>query len=98
MRLDYFHTGTATEEQFALDGVALEGPWPGPPDRALDTTNLGKYFFVVIDRKTNLPLYSRGFASMYGEWELTPEARLTSGACFTNRCAFPCRRVRCRWW
>jgi len=76
MRLDYFHTGTATEEQFALDGVALEGPWPGQPERALDTTNLGKYFFVVIDRKTNLPLYSRGFASMYGEWELTPEARL----------------------
>jgi hypothetical protein len=75
MRLDYYHTGTAAEETFALDGVTLEGPWPGPLEHAIDGTNLGKYFFVVIDRKTNLPLYSRGFASMYGEWELTPEAK-----------------------
>jgi hypothetical protein len=75
MRLDYFHSGTPAQEQFALDGVALEGAWPGPPDHWLDETNLGKYLFVVTDRKTNRPLYSRGFASMYGEWELTPEAR-----------------------
>jgi hypothetical protein len=74
MRLDYYHTGTATEEQFSLDGVALEGPWPGPPDRMIDDTNLGKYFFEVLDRKTGKLLYSRGFASIYGEWELTPEA------------------------
>ena len=26
MRLDYFHGGTATEEQFSFDGVVLEGP------------------------------------------------------------------------
>jgi hypothetical protein len=74
MRLDYYHSGTATEEQFSLDGLALEGPWPGPPDRAIDNTNLGKYFFEVADRKTGRVLYSRGFASIYGEWELTPEA------------------------
>jgi hypothetical protein len=74
MRLDYVHTGTASEEQFALDGVVVEGEWPGNPDRMIDHTNLGKYYFEVIDRKTNRLLYSRGFASVYGEWELTPEA------------------------
>src|SRR5438034_8930136 len=31
MRLDYFHTGDAREERFALDAVVREGPWPGPP-------------------------------------------------------------------
>jgi IgA peptidase M64/peptidase M64-like protein len=75
LRLDYFHTGGAAEERFALDGLALEGPWPGPPDRLLDDTNLGKYFFEVIDRDTNRVLYSRGFASIYGEWETTAEAK-----------------------
>src|SRR5262245_2221485 len=78
MRLDYFHTGTAAEERFALDGVALEGPWPGPSDRRLDDTNFGKYGFEVIDRATNRVLYSRGFASIYGEWETTSEAKETS--------------------
>jgi len=74
LRLDYFHTGAASEELFSLDGLALEGAWPGPLDGTLDDSNLGKYSFEVIDRGSNRVLYSRGFASIYGEWETTPEA------------------------
>jgi len=77
MRLDYYHTGTAAEERFSLDRVVVEPlPWPG--GRPFDDTNLGKYFFEVVDRKTNLPIYSRGFASIYGEWEGTGEAKTIS--------------------
>ena len=76
MRLDYFHTGDAASETFSLDRVVREPlPWPGNPHRPLDETNLGKYFFVVVDRDTNRPLYSRGFASVYGEWETTDGRR-----------------------
>ena len=75
LRLDYFHTGSATEERFALDGIVLEGPWPGRPDRAIDDTNLGPYLFEVVDRSTNGVLYSRGFAGIFGEWETTAEAK-----------------------
>ena len=75
MRLDYFHAGSATEERFSLDGLVLEGPWPGRLDRAIDDTNLGKYLFEVRDRATHRLLYSRGFASVYGEWETTAEAK-----------------------
>ncbi len=32
----------------------------------------------MVDRATNRVLYSRGFASIYGEWETTGEARETS--------------------
>ncbi|QRK10477.1 IgA Peptidase M64 [Archangium violaceum] len=75
-RVDYFHTGNATEERFSLDRLVVEPlPWPGSPSRAIDETNLGKYLFEVRDRDTNRLLYSRGFASIYGEWETTPEAR-----------------------
>ncbi len=73
-RLDYFHTGNAEEERFALDGVVVEGEWAGPPGRRLDDTNLGKYRFCVIDPLTQSTLYSRGFASIFGEWETTEEA------------------------
>jgi hypothetical protein len=75
MRLDYVHTGTAAEENFALDGLVLEGAWPGPLDRWIDETNLGKYYFQVLDRATNRVIYSRGYASIYGEWETTDEAK-----------------------
>ena len=77
MRLDYYHTGTATEERFSLDRIVIEPlPWAG--GKPIDDTNLGKYFFEVVDRKTNLPIYSRGFASIYGEWEGTGEAKTVS--------------------
>src|SRR5262245_49454366 len=76
LRVDYFHTGNAAEEVFSLDRVVLEPlPWPGSPRRPVDDTNLGKYFFEVIDRGSNRVLYSRGFASVYGEWETTGEAK-----------------------
>jgi len=76
MRVDYYHTGTATDERFSLDRVVLEPlEWPGNPARPIDDTNSGKYFFEVIDRATNRVLYSRGFASIYGEWETTSEAQ-----------------------
>ncbi|HEV2761368.1 MAG TPA: IgA Peptidase M64 [Pyrinomonadaceae bacterium] len=76
LRLDYFHTGNATQEVFSLDRVVLEPrPWPGNPRRALDETNLGKYLFEVRDAKSGRLLYSRGFASIYGEWETTDEAK-----------------------
>lgn len=88
MRLDYVHSGAAAEEQFAFDGVALEGEWPGPDDRRIDPTNLGKYLFEVVDRATNRVLYSRGFASIYGEWETTGEARTLRRA-FHESVRFP---------
>jgi len=76
MRVDYFHTGNATEERFSLDRVVVEPlEWPGNPARAIDDTNLGKYFFEVIDRGTNRAIFSRGFASIFGEWEGTDEAK-----------------------
>ncbi len=75
MRVDYFHSGTATEEHVATDRIVSDGPWGGSRTRLVDDLNLGKYLFVVSDRDTNRVLYSRGFASIYGEWETTPEAK-----------------------
>lgn len=75
MRVDYYHSGDAKQEHFSLDRVVVEPlPWPGNPGRPVDDTNLGKYLFEVVDRQTNRVVYSRGFASVYGEWETTGEA------------------------
>lgn len=75
LRVDYHHAGGMGEEIFALDRVVVEPlPWPGNPARSIDDTNLGKYLFEVWDRESNRVAYSRGFASIYGEWETTGEA------------------------
>ena len=88
LRLDYFHGGTATEEQISFDGLVLEGPWAGRLDRTIDDTNLGRYYFEVLDRQTNRMLYSRGFASIFGEWQETPEAKETRRQ-FSESLRFP---------
>ena len=76
MRLDYYHTGDASAEVFSVDRVVIEPlPWPGSPAQAIDSSNLGKYLFEIRDLKTDQLLYSRGFASIYGEWETTDEAK-----------------------
>jgi hypothetical protein len=75
-RVDAFHTGNATEKRFSLDRLVVEPlPFPGNPDRPLDELNIGKYLFEVRDLATNRLLYSRGYATIFGEWETTAEAK-----------------------
>src|SRR5258708_32662196 len=89
MRLDYYHTGDAKQELFSVDRVVVEPlPWPGDLSKAIDDTNLGKYFFEVRDQKSKRVLYSRGFASIYGEWETTDEAKSMTRA-FSESLRFP---------
>jgi hypothetical protein len=88
-RVDLFHTGTATEERFSVDRLVLEPlPFPGNPTRPVDDTNLGKYLFEIRDLATNRLLYSRGFASIYGEWESTEESRKEART-FSESLRFP---------
>jgi hypothetical protein len=89
MRLDYYHTGNSKQEAFSVDRIVIEPlPWPGDMSKAIDDTNLGKYFFEVRDQKTTRILYSRGFASIYGEWETTDEAA-TMMRTFSESLRFP---------
>jgi hypothetical protein len=89
MRLDYYHTGNSKQEFFSLDRIQIEPlPWPGDMTKTIDDSNLGKYFFEVRDQATKRVLYSRGFASIYGEWETTDEAT-TMMRTFSESLRFP---------
>jgi len=89
LRVDYGHTGDAVSERFGVDRVVLEPlPWPGDLARGVDTSGLGKYCFEVADKGTGRLLYSRGFASIFGEWETTGEAKALSRT-FSESLRFP---------
>ena len=48
MRLDYYHTGNASQEMCSVDRVVVEPlPWPGHPAKGIDETNRGKYLRVI---------------------------------------------------
>jgi IgA peptidase M64/peptidase M64-like protein len=89
MRVDYYHTGNDKEERFSLDRIVVEPlPWAGNPARPIDATNLGKYFFEVSDSASGRVLYSRGFSSIYGEWETTGDAKVQNRT-FSESLRFP---------
>lgn len=78
MRVDLFHTGGPKGELVAVRDVVADGEWPGNRTKLLDETNLGTYLFQVVDAATQRPMYSRGYSSIYAEWETTDEARKTT--------------------
>jgi len=89
MRVDYFHTGgPKAGETIALDRVVNDGPWAGSRTQLVDPTDLGPYRFEVRDKATGTLLYSRGFASVYGEWETTSEQK-TAHRTFHESLRFP---------
>jgi len=76
LRVDFFHTGDATHELFSVEQLVVEPtPWPGNPLRPFDDTGLGNYFFEVRTVATGALVYSRGYSSIYGEWEDTAAAK-----------------------
>lgn len=88
MRLDYFHSGSSKEEHYAVDQVVSDGAWPGSVTTLIDKLELGLYFYEVVDKESKVLLYSRGFASVFGEWQTTPEADSVWGT-FHESLRFP---------
>ena len=88
LRYDYHHVGTAKEEHVAPAGFRIEGSWPGSRTRLVDQEDLGKYRFRVVDKASQETIFQRGFASIYGEWETTGEAK-TAWRSFEESQRFP---------
>ncbi|MFH1531568.1 MAG: M64 family metallopeptidase [Pseudomonadota bacterium] len=88
VRLDYEHTGDATEESVTLHALRSEGPWAGSRTWLVDPTGFGKYRAEVRDAKSGDLLWSRGFCTLFGEWQTTDEAK-TSQRSFPETLRFP---------
>lgn len=76
VRVDYYHTGDAGSETFSLHQVVIEPlPWPGHPEQPIDTLRRGHFLFQVEDPETGAVLFSRGYSSIFQEWQHTGEAK-----------------------
>lgn len=75
LRVDYYHGGNADSEMYSLHQVVIEPlPWPGNPDKPIDTLDRGHFLFQVEDPESGKILYSRGYSSIFQEWQHTGEA------------------------
>ena len=75
LRIDYFHSGRSDAESFELDALIEEGPWPGSSLETTDPFGYGEYLAELRAGSDGQLLASLGFASIFGEWQTTGEAR-----------------------
>ena len=78
LRIDYLHTGTFGVEEVSLDALVREGPWAGSRTVLLDPSDGGKHLVTVEAQGEGgvwAPIYSRGFGSLFAEWQTTAEAK-----------------------
>ncbi|HTR81135.1 MAG TPA: M64 family metallopeptidase [Bacteroidota bacterium] len=88
-RFDYYHTGSKGEERISEDKMIEEGAWPGSLTNLIDTLNLGEYFFTITDIASNRIIFSRGYSSLFFEWQTTDEALAGVYRTFNESLRFP---------
>jgi hypothetical protein len=88
LRVDYYHTGNSNKEFYSVDQVKAEPYWGGSHLSLIDTLNYGEYYFKAFDVRSNTLIYSRGYCTLFGEWQFTEEAKHTSRT-FTETVVMP---------
>jgi hypothetical protein len=88
LRFDYYHNGNHEEEIYSFDELLEEPFWGGSHTNLIDTFEYGNYFFKVYDAATRELIYSRGYSTLFYEWQTTKEADTVSRT-FSETLVFP---------
>jgi hypothetical protein len=88
LRIDYIHSGSAEAEYYVFDTLYIEKYWGGSTANLIDEFDYGNHKFEVYDAATNELLYSRGFSSLFREYQATPEGE-TSCKAFDETIVLP---------
>ncbi|MDY0196353.1 MAG: M64 family metallopeptidase [Tenuifilaceae bacterium] len=78
LRIDYLLSGNQTQQHIFLDELKAEPYWSGAHGNTIDTLNLGSYRVDVYDKATKEHLYSKGFCTLFQEWQTIHEASYLS--------------------
>lgn len=95
LRIDYFHSGDKLNEYYSFDEMKIEPYWGGSKVNLVDTFNYGEYCFRAFDALSGTLLYSRGYSSLFGEWQTTDEATVTTRS-FSETVVMPLPIAECR--
>lgn len=74
MRIDFSLAGNDKSETVFLQQIKKEPEWGGPKINLLDTFNFGAFRYLIYDSLENKLIFSRGFCTLFQEWQATPEA------------------------
>lgn len=93
LRLDYYHCGNAGSEQFFFDELIEEPFWAGSETKPIDTNGFGNHVVEVRTADTGELIFSRGYCTLFDEWQTTPEAK-TTDCCYPESVVMPFPREK----
>ncbi len=74
LRIDYYHSGHASDESITLDNLYFQGKWAGNPAKLLAPYDMGKYCAKIYDLFSNRLIYSTGYCTTFSEYQTTGPA------------------------
>lgn len=74
LRMDVYQCGTSESSHYVFERFFIEPHFGGSKVNLVDPFNFGTNRVKVIDAQTNTLIYSRGYNTLFREWQTTEEA------------------------
>ena len=91
LRMDVFQCGTSDNAHYVFERFVIEPHFGGSKVNLIDPFNYGTNRMKVIDAQTNTLIYSRGYNSLFSEWQTTDEATVME-RCYEESVSMPLPR------
>ncbi len=91
LRMDVFQCGTADSSHYVFERFVIEPYFGGSTVNLVDPFNFGTNRVKVIDAQTNTLIYSKGYNTLFQEWQTTDEARVME-RCYEESVSVPLPR------
>jgi hypothetical protein len=95
LRFDFLLGGNSKEVVVYPQETKQEPHWAGSKTNLIDRFNYGTYRFRVFDTKSDSLLFSKGFSTLFQEWQTTAEAKEINKTFYQSAIfPFPKKEVR----
>jgi hypothetical protein len=95
MRFDFLLGGNSKEEKVYLEQIKKEAFWAGSKTNLVDPLNYGNYRFRIFNEKSDSLIFSKGFSTLFEEWQTTADAKETDKT-FYQSAIFPFPKSKIR--
>jgi len=76
LRFDFMFAGNSQKTIVYPVGMKEEPFWGGSKTNLIDPFNYGNFRYEILDSTGNNVIYSRGFCTLFQEWQTTAEAKI----------------------
>jgi len=95
LRVDFMFSGNSNKTIVYPVGMKEEPYWGGSKVNLTDLSNTGNFKYEVYDSEDKSLIYSRGFCTLFQEWQTTAEAKTTDRSFYeVTTMPFPKNKIR----